>query len=1013
MEINRQIIGLPQLEDFINYYPVTIRPHLRIIDAIHLMSRGTDQPSNYVLVVEAEQLIGILTAQDVLRLISLGTDLCQTTIADVMITNVVTMQRSEIEDINAVLFTIQQHDIQHLPIVDNQNKLLGIITTASLWRAFDVLKMFGVITALQQHLAGLSVNLLPHNELDQIRCKTYDIVQQWIEQKSQQLLIINQELQQTIEELQIVEEEIRQQNEQLLIAREKLDIERQRYQDLFEFAPHGYLVTDKAGIIQECNQAAASLLSIKQEYIVGKPLIVFIAQADRHDFMSRLMNLQHLQDWELEIQPRTGQLIPASVRVAGIYNYQGELTGWRWLICNISQRKLIELELRQAREELEKRVAERTAELVAVNEHLQQEIIDRQCIEQELIRSEGKFRYFTENINAVIWFGRVNANENMYVNPAYEKIWGRSCQSLNENPNSWIEAIHPEDVHLILEKLEQEKEGKATNLEYRIIKPNGCLRWIWERSFPIQDEQGNMYCYGGIAEDITERKQAEQKISEQAALLDIATDAIFVRDFQNQILFWNQGAEKIYGWSKQEIGTKNVNEIFYNDLITQPEEIALSTVIETGVWQGELRKLTKNKQEILVESRWTLMRDDAGQPKSILTVDTDITESKLLEEQFFRTQRLESIGTLAGGISHDLNNVLTPIITAAQILKTRNNKNEERQQQLLNIIETNAKRGAALVKQVLSFARGFKGERTIVQIRHLIMEIVQIGRQTFPKSIDLITQIQEDLSPVCGDSTQLHQVLMNLVVNARDAMPEEGKLTISAENLYIDEAYGKMNLDAKVGNYTVITVQDTGIGMSPEILERIFEPFFTTKELGTGTGLGLSTVLGIVKSHDGFLTVNSQIGEGSKFQIFLPAVAAPIEEETDNLELLQGQGELILLVDDESYIQDVTKMILEKYNYRTLSASNGIEAIALYAQHQQEVSAVLMDIMMPEMNGNNAISALRKMNSQLPIMACTGLNTTEVLQPVVQDVEAVLAKPFTAKDLLQNLHQILQTSSLA
>jgi PAS domain S-box-containing protein len=481
-----------------------------------------------------------------------------------------------------------------------------------------------------------------------------------------------------------------------------------------------------------------------------------------------------------------------------------------------------------------------------------------------------------------------------------------------------------------------------------------------------------------------------------------------VRDFDTKILFWSRGAERIYGWTQDEAVGKNLQDLFCPKTALQKEVNALKTVVKIGTWQGELRKKTKFGQEIILESRWTLMFDADGQPKSILVVDTDITERKQLEEQFFRTQRLESIGTLASGIAHDLNNVLTPILTATQLLKGKLAKNPERHPQMLHIIENNAQRGSALVKQVLSFARGLKGEKTIVQFKHLITEIIQIAKQTFPKSIEFRTYIIEELWTVSGDTTQLHQVLMNLVVNARDAMPEGGMLTISAENMFIDEAYARMYPESKVGHYIVITVTDTGIGMSSEILDRIFEPFFTTKEVGAGTGLGLSTVLGIIKSHYGFVTVSSQTGKGSTFKVFLPSVESPQVPSLEQLEIEPGKGELILIVDDEPQILDVATIILENNNYQTLTASNGIEAIALYAQYKQEISVVLIDMMMPEMDGITTIRTMQKMNPDVQVIACSGLGTIELLPESGETkVQAVLLKPYTANDLLHSLNQVM------
>jgi len=441
-----------------------------------------------------------------------------------------------------------------------------------------------------------------------------------------------------------------------------------------------------------------------------------------------------------------------------------------------------------------------------------------------------------------------------------------------------------------------------------------------------------------VQTELAERLQAEQKISEQAALLNVATDAIFVRDLANQISFWNQGAEHLYGWQAKEVLGKKANELLYKEALPKLED-AQKTVALQGEWSGELHQVTKSGQEVIVSSRWTLVRDEAGQPKSILVVNTDITEKKQLEAQFLRAQRLESIGTLASGIAHDLNNVLGPVLMVAELLEEK--IPDARSQQLLAELQNSAKRGAALVKQVLSFARGLEGQRAPVQVRHLLLEIQHIAKRTFPKSIEIYTDISPTLWTVYADATQLHQVLMNLVVNARDAMPDGGTLSICAENLLIDENYARMNLDASVGPYSVITISDMGTGMSPEILERIFEPFFTTKEVGKGTGLGLSTVIGIIKSHGGFVKVDSKVGQGSQFQVYLPAVSDSQTQLSEDLELLSGQGELILVVDDEAPIREITKITLETYNYKVLIANDGIEALAVYAQHKHEINTVL------------------------------------------------------------------------
>ena len=433
----------------------------------------------------------------------------------------------------------------------------------------------------------------------------------------------------------------------------------------------------------------------------------------------------------------------------------------------------------------------------------------------------------------------------------------------------------------------------------------------------------------------------------------------------------------------------------------------MQKVTQNGAWQGELEKVTKQGKDITVASRWTLVRDEAGNPKSILTVDTDITEKKQLESQFLRAQRLESLGTLASGIAHDLNNMLTPVLAISQLLPLRLTNIDKTSSEMLVMLEATAKRGANLVKQVLSFARGNEGKRTVLQVKHLLKDIEQFAKGTFPKSITIERDLSRDLWTVSADATQLHQVFMNLVVNARDAMPDEGILSIEAENKFIDESYAKMNIDAKVGSYIVVTIADTGIGIPAQIIDKIFDPFFTTKEVGKGTGLGLSTVLGIVKNHGGFIEVSSKTGKGSQFKVYLPSIEEEVSPISEREQLPVGNQELILIVDDEVAICEIIKTTLETYNYRVMIARDGIEAIAVYVQHKKEINLVLIDIMMPSMDGATAIRTLQQMNPQVKIIAMSGLVSNEALaQSSNSSIQGFLTKPFSADELLNTLERV-------
>jgi len=506
-------------------------------------------------------------------------------------------------------------------------------------------------------------------------------------------------------------------------------------------------------------------------------------------------------------------------------------------------------------------------------------------------------------------------------------------------------------------------------------------------------------------------QQAEGQVREQATLLAKAHDAIWVTDIKQRITYWNASAARLSGWTEEEALRCDVRTLLFKHDYQRYLD-ALQKLLADGQWQGELHLQNKLDSPVLVESHWTLVTSPAGDPESILFINTDVTEKKKLEAQILHTRRMESIGTLAGGVAHDLNNSLTPILLAMGILRDKAPNPESRA--IIEKVESSVKHSAALVQQLLAFARGADGQHGELDLRPLVSDTAKFMQQMLPADVNLEIKINEDLWPVIGNTTQLKQVLHNLCLNARDAMPAGGRIKLFTHNLIVSETIKPSLPEASLGPYAIIAVSDTGTGICPDDMDRIFDPFFTTKAFGQGSGLGLSTVQGIVKGHHGFITVNSIMGQGTTFRIYLPALPSRAQpafsgpSATASASLPVGHGEDVLLIDDDPGIREVLSHILEKHNYRVTATATGLDGLEAFRLRQDETKLVITDLYMPGMSGATVIRALHAKDPGLRIIAISGnLNAPRLDEEITGGRLMFLPKPLTTEKLLTTIRLML------
>lgn len=599
------------------------------------------------------------------------------------------------------------------------------------------------------------------------------------------------------------------------------------------------------------------------------------------------------------------------------------------------------------------------------------------------------------------------------------RIMGLGENAAEIRHRDFLDLVHVDDRDaLALASGRIVREGGEYTIIYRVIRPDGGERIVHEmaRVF-FHDQTGAPLRMVGTTHDITEKRKAEQTLQESESrfreLADNISEVFWIRDPRNGgVLYVSPAYEKIWGLPCEGLYR---SQHTWLDTIHPEDRGRVHTAASrvAGGQYDEIYRIIRPDRTIRwIHDRAYPVREEHGEVHQMVGTAEDITERKNLEQQFLRAQRMDSIGSLAAGIAHDLNNVLAPILMSIEMLRPR--LADVRSREIIELIGSSARRGTDMVSRVLSFARGLEGIRAPVAIDRLVEDVARIVGETFPRDVRLVTELGPDLLTPEGDLTQLHQVILNLCVNARDAMPSGGTIRLRAMNVELDGTTSPENPVGAAGPYVRIRVEDTGCGMPDELMEKIFDPFFTTKEAGKGTGLGLSSVLAIVKGHGGFVTVSSRQGEGSCFSIHLPAIpasaaaAVPVAAVPNGLPLPHGDGQVVLVVDDEPAVCEITRRILEAHGYGVLVAQDGTEAVSCYIANGQRISLVLTDMNMPHMDGISLIHVLRRLDPRVRVIVASGIRGAD-LQGRARVAGAVdfLPKPITADALLHAMHKAL------
>jgi two-component system cell cycle sensor histidine kinase/response regulator CckA len=783
-------------------------------------------------------------------------------------------------------------------------------------------------------------------------------------------------LQNKMEQLRLKSEDLEKKCRQL---EEKLRISEDRFFKIFHASSNMMAITTiKDGRIVDLNEASANLGGFKREELIGA----------------------HAEKYVLWADPKQRDaVVPKLTETGSIHNAEVDFLGKFGEIHRVLF----------------------SGDPIIINDEpcllcVSVDITEQKKGEDFLRESEERFRLIAETIDEIFWIYDTEKEIATYISPAYDRIWGHPRENLVGNPEHFLDPIHHEDRERVIAAGKLAKAGKSLDYEYRITRPDGSIRYIWNRGFPVQDKTGKVRIYVGVGQDITEWRLAEEALKESKEylnrIINCISDPIFVKDREHRFVLVNDALCNASGKTREEL----IGPLALESL---PSELA------TSFWEHE-EDVFKTGKETLTEdilndtqgichtvmTKKSLLTDKNGN-QQVVGVLRDITDFKRLEAQLLQAQKMEAIGVLAGGVAHDFNNLLNVINGYSELILDELDPENPLRSDLEQIRDA-GKRAAALTSQLLAFGRKQIMQPEMLDLNHIITGMSSMLRRMIGEDVELRTDTQPDLGMVHADPGKIQQIILNLAVNARDALPHGGKLTIETANFNFEDEYIHTHPVTTPGRYVMLAISDNGIGMDETTQAHIFEPFFTTKAKGKGTGLGLATVYGIVKQSNGFIWVYSEPGQGTTVKIYFPQV----EGENAKTASLSGPetgdrgSETILVVEDEEAVRALTVRILQDRGYHVLAAEDGLEALRVAQDYQEEIHLIVTDVVMPGISGKILVARLETIRPHIKALYISGYTDNSIVHHGILDSNvAFLQKPFSIDSLARKVRAVLNSKS--